>query len=285
LPVERLSDLSRAAATRLKARWPELPRDLRLDVVRSMLTDSETQVERSYARAMLVAFDDPDSEVRLVALDGLWELDTAAFLESLLGRVSSEDNAALRASEVEALSRFALQMELGKLDQHLSGRLRTQLLASLADPVPEVRGRALEAAGYLANDSEVTAAIDAAFRSGEPAARVSALRAMGRQADARWVEAIGQDLASDEPEMRYEAAKAAGENGDPRLAPALIDLTDDDDLEVQLAAVTSLGQIGGGLAINALRRVAQNAAAAVAEAAQEALDGAYVTAGDMRAPQ
>ena len=285
LPVEGLSDLSRAGAACLRANWPDLPHDVRLRVARQMLEEAEAHVERDYTRAMFVAFADVAPEVRVAALEGLWEDASSALLEQLLSEIADEPNDELRAAEAEALGRFALLAEMGDLNLALSERVRETLLTIIdSDETPTVRQRALESVGYLSGDADVVAAIDDAYHSGSQELRVSALRAMGRQADQRWVETIGREFSSREPELRFEAARSAGQNGDPRFVPGVIDLTEDEDLEVQLAAIAALGELGGRLAINALRRLSESDVPAIAEAASDALNSAYVLAGDLRPP-
>jgi HEAT repeat protein len=284
LEVERLSDLTRAGAACLRDRWLDLPSALRRRVVHQMVSEAEEQVERNYDRAMLVAMDDPETDIRLAALEGLWEYDDPSLLASLLERIIEEPDDTLRGTMTEALGRFALLAELGQLDEPLVERLRETLLTLLEDESTTVRQRAIEGAGYFADDRDVIEAIEDAYASRDTDSRASALRAMGRQADPRWVESIGVEFSSHEPELRYEAARAAGQNGDPRLVPGVIDLTADEDLEVRLAAIAALGQLGGRLAVNALRRLVQSQTPAVADAAEDALNEAYLTTGELRPP-
>ncbi|MEX1158184.1 MAG: HEAT repeat domain-containing protein [Thermomicrobiales bacterium] len=283
LLVQPLSDLSRAAAAYLKERWPGLPSATRLAFVQAMRQDAEEQIEHNYNRALLVALRDADAETRLSAIDGLAELDSHVFCVILLEHVEDEPDERVRAVEAMALGRFALQSELDLLDDETATRLKDTLLRlCVGDPSAEVRRRALESLGYLAGDSDVVRQISEAYESGIHALRVSALHAMGRLADPRWLDIVHDELTSDEPELRFEAVTAAGTIGDERSVIELIDRITDEDVEVQMAAIASLGTIGGQLAINTLRTLTEDDSEAIVDAAEDALEEARLISNPLR---
>jgi hypothetical protein len=280
LPFERLADLSRPGVDRLRERWDELPPARRLLVVDGMVKATETSVERNYERALLASFDDADADIRRRALDGLWEHESDAFLTRLLDDVDGATPSVLRLAELDALAHYVILAELEELDAPLAERLVATLKRVMTgDPDLAVQRMALESLAYLSSDDEVSDAIAREYASPDTEARVSAVRAMGRQALTRWLTPIETEFASTEPELRFEAARAAGGLSDQRLVSGLIELVDDEDVEVQFAAIASLGAIGGRLAINTLRRLSQGDKPAIVEAAQEALDEAELGLG------
>lgn len=283
LLVEPLSDLGRDAAAYLGERWPELPSETRLAAVFAMREDAENEIEHNYDRALLVALHDGEANTRLAAIDGLAELESPTFCDALLAGVEQEPDERVRAAEAMALGRFALQAELNELEEQTSNRLRATLLRLLgSDPSPEVRRRALESAGYLAGDADIVRHIDAAYESGNHKSRVSALHAMGRQADTRWLDIVHRELSSDDPELRFEAVTAAGTIGDERSVLELIDRLSDEDVEVQMAAIASLGAVGGQLAVNTLRKLTEDDSPAIVDAADDALEEAQLTSNPLR---
>jgi HEAT repeat protein len=281
--VAPLSDLSREGVQRLRQRWSEIAATCRAELVQAMAADAEASVERNYDRALLIALDDESGATRLAAVEALWELESPAFLDALLQRIEDEPDERVRAAEAMALGRFALLGELEELSASSAARTRDVLLRLHGEDTSlEVRRRALEALGCFAGDDDVVDEIQAAYDAGTHALRVSALHAMGRQADSRWVELVHEELTSDEPELRFEAVTAAGMIGDERSIPLIIDLVDDEDTEVRLAAVGALGNIGGTLAVNVLRRLCRSDSPAIAEAAQDALEEAMLYANPLR---
>ena len=98
------------------------------------------------------------------------------------------------------------------------------------------------------------------YGRGDLADRVSALYAMGRTYDARWLGTLIDELEAEESEVRFEAARALGELGRGEAVPELIGRLDDEDRPVRLAAVIALGQIGSRSATNALREHRADAA-------------------------
>jgi HEAT repeat protein len=281
--IELLSDLDRPGAAHLRERWLDISGEQRASLVQQMAADAETNVSHSYDRAFLVAITDPEAATRLAALQGLWEHESSDYLSFLLDHVDEETDDDVRAAEAAALGRFAMQAELGVLADDNAERVRSTLLRlHTNDRALEVRRRALESLGYFAEDQEIIDLIRIAFELGAVSMRASALQAMGRQADTRWVEDCHEELRSDEPEIRFEAVTALGMIGDPRSVPDVIDLTADEDTEVQLAAIAALGAIGGQMATNALRRLEQEESPIIAEAAEDALQEAALMASPLR---
>ena len=281
--VEPLSDLSRTAAAYFAERWPELPPENRLAAVLAMREDAEREIEHNYDRALLVALRDEDADTRFAAIDGLAELESPSYCNALLALIEQEPDPRVRAAEAMALGRFALQSELGELDERTAEQLRVCLLHLIEiDPSPDVRRRALESAGYLAGDPDIIRQIEDAYKSGNHPLRVSALHAMGRQGDVRWLDIVHHELTSDEPELRFEAVTAAGTIGEERSVIDLMDRLRDDDFEVQMAAIASLGAIGGQLAINTLRKLTEDDSEAIVDAAEDALEEAQLTSNPLR---
>ena len=120
----------------------------------------------------------------------------------------------------------------------------------------------------------MTGEIERAYRSTDETIQMSALYAMGRNLDARWLDTVLQEMQNSSPGLRFEATRAVGEFSDPRAVPQLIENLGDDDREVQLAAIGSLGRIGGTAPMNVLRRLASAKDDVVREAAEEALEEA-----------
>jgi HEAT repeat protein len=151
--------------------------------------------------------------------------------------------------------------------------MEAALLATLdAQETPLlVRRRALEAIAPRSHPS-IPARIEAAYHSPEPDEQLSAIFAMGRTSDPRWLVALIEELQSDDSERRYEAAVACGEIEDGRAVPALRRALSDDDRDVQLAAISALGHIGGREARQALTALIELSDEQLQEAAEEALE-------------
>ncbi len=266
-----LSDLPSSASRTLRDLWPQLPLDIRRRAIAEMVELSELNIALNFRQVFLVALDDIDPEVRIQAIQGLWEEEDTTVLRALLRVLAREDIPEVRAALAQALGRFADLAVQGRLSEELARELRTRLDEMLAPHEPvTVRRRALEAIAVY-GDEEVQEAIDTAYWSGEPALRVSALYAMGRTLDRRWLPILLDELRSDDPEHRYEAAIACGELQAAEAVDDLIALTGDTDREVQGAAILALGRIGGPVATNVLRRLARSDDPFVREAAAEAL--------------
>lgn len=282
-PVEMLSDLDRPAAQLLAEEWQTIPPDRRLALVQAMVADAEEHLHRQYARALRAALDDPDAEVRLASMDGLWEDESEEFKQLLLERIERELDPRVRASMAQALGRFAFDADPDD-DSSESFKRLYDTLSRLHDddPSEEVQRRALESLGYFGGTPGVIDRIEAAYSEGSFPMRVSALHAMGRQSDVRWLAICSEELSSDDPELRFEAVTALGSIGDERAVSGVIDALADDDTEVRLAAIAALGSIGGQIAVNALRRLANEDDPATVNAAEDALEEALLHTSPVR---
>jgi HEAT repeat protein len=259
--VTRLSDLSREGARLFAAAWPAIPDETRAKLVRRCEQLAEERVDLNFARAMRVALDDPSPVVRQLAIGALWEDESRDLRERLRGLLATDPSPDVRAAAAAALERFAGRMAAGGAEDEAGARLRDELLAAAGDEAAPyaVRRRALEALGPYGAEPAVAAAIEAAFDSDDHGLQCSAVYAMGRSAQARWLPAILGQLEGDDPELRFEAARAAGALGAADAFPGLIEAAGDEDAEVRHMAIGALGQIGGRGAVRALERLAEDA--------------------------
>jgi HEAT repeat protein len=274
--LKPLSGLGRADRDGFWPAWSAVAPMRRADIARAMVDLAEDDIDLEFSEPLLWLLDDDDAEVRSIAVEGLWESDSARVLRRLLAMLRGDPAPPVRVQVAMALSRFAYRAELDELDERDAQALRDALLGMILDgrqPL-DVRRRALESAGYFANLAEVQRQIGLAYESDEQLLRESALVAMGRSVSSRWLPTIAKELASPSPALRYEAARAAGEMAEEArgLLPKLAPLLNDSDSEVALAAIWALGQVGGDSARRALQQVRKSEDEARSQAAADALE-------------
>jgi HEAT repeat protein len=199
---------------------------------------------------------DDDVQVRAQSVKALWEYEYDDLVPVLL-RLLRDPEAIVRGEAALGLGRFLLRMEVLDRDDSLTEQIEGALRARYRDEAElmEVRGRALEALGVRGKDW-VHDLIEEAHGSGDRRLTISAIHAMGRNADLAWLPMIIEEMESEDAEMRFEAATAAGGIADEDAIPHLAELTADEDVEVQEAAIAALGQIGGPSARSVLHEVA-----------------------------
>jgi HEAT repeat protein len=194
--------------------------------------------------------------VRAESVKALWEYE-GDDLPPMLLRLLRDPEAIVRAEAALGLGRVLLRAELmgeggGRIDD-----IEEALRAVIYDQseIVEVRGRAIEAVGVRGHEW-VRDLIEEAYSSGDRRLQISAVHAMGRNADTEWLPTIIEEMHSDDSEMRFEAATSAGGIADESVIPELASLAIDEDPEVQEAAISALGQIGGPAARSALQSIA-----------------------------
>ena len=269
-----LSNLVPDEASAFEEAWRGTDVQRRRQVVRQLIELAEDNVELNFDAVFRMSLSDSDAEVRRSAIRGLWEYEGRDLIPTLVALLLEDADQRVRGEAALALGRYALKAELGEIRASDASIVDDALRRTIVDPeqTAEVRARAVEAVGAR-SQPWVLQIIEDAYHSGQHRLRVSALHAMGRNGDDRWLSTLVRELKSDDAEMRYEAATACGSLGDEAAVPHLMPLLKDDDAEVQEAAIQALGQIGGQEAKRALEdclaspeeRVRDAALAALAE--------------------
>ena len=274
--LKALSNIAPGNRANLLKAWLQIESTRRREISAALVTLAEDDVEFNFHEIQLAALDDPDPEVRASALGGLWELNSPTLLKRMATMIASDPSGEVRAAAATGLGRFMYMATIEELDESDAEAAHDALLAAASDEQQpqDVRRRALESLGYVGDEEPVAALIERAYNSGEQLERESALMAMGRSMQERWLPQVGHGLAALSPALRYEAARAVGELSDVAtpLLPRLLPLVDDEDEEVGLAAIWALGQVGGPNAKRVLQRVARSKNDGRRQAAADALD-------------
>jgi HEAT repeat protein len=270
--LERLSGMPEDRQDAFAATWPSIDVRRRRRVIQELEDLAEDNVEFNFDPVFVIGLGDEDADVRRESVKALWERDDSDIIEPLLRLLSSDDDAGVRAEAALALGRYVMLHEEGRLRDRYFEAVEGGLRLSLDDgnETVDVRARALEAIGSH-NEQWVRDAIRNAYESDSHRMKVSAVNAMGRSCDDRWLPLLVRELANDDPEVRYEAAVACGTVADERAIPHLVKLVMDPDDEVKQAAITSLGEIGGAQAKAALLLLLESESEATRESAADAL--------------
>ncbi|HVP05250.1 MAG TPA: HEAT repeat domain-containing protein [Dehalococcoidia bacterium] len=270
--LQRFSRLEKAERDELDRRWNQIDVRRRRRVMQELVELAEDNVDMDFDAVFLRGLQDSDSDVRLEALRGLWDAESPDLIDSLVALMEQDKNPEVRAEAALALGRFVLLSELGRLRERHFERVEAALhrVIDSTTEAGDVRARAIEAIGAY-DSAWVRQAIQNAYESGERSLKVSAVHAMGRSAQSRWLPLLVRELSSDDTELRYEAAIAIGQVAEESAIPHLLPLLTDEDEEVRGAAVAALGEIGGERAKSALMEMLDSSSSATREAAAAAL--------------
>lgn len=270
--LARLTAMSPEQSAAFAEAWPRIDVRRRRRIVQELIDLEEDNVDLNFDAVFLRALEDEDADVRLQSVRGLWEYEGSDLITPLLRLVEHGDVSPVRAEAALALGRFVQLFEEGHLRERHFREIESGLRRVIENggEIVEVRARTLEAIGSH-NDAWVRQAIREAYESDVRRLKVSAVHAMGRSCESRWLPLLTRELANDEAEIRYEAAVACGYLGDEKAVPHLVPLLSDSDLEVSRASIAALGEIGGMEARAALIALADSGSSAVNEAALAAL--------------
>jgi len=272
LEVERLSGLGTAEVSEFRAEWPKLSAERRRAILAVAVQLAENDVEFDFSPVFKACLSDADAAVRTTAIEGLWEDEEFRTADRLAVMLRQDPAENVRIAAAMALTHFTQLADDGKLYRPTAERLQQALESTALDASEslDVRRRSIEALATFGGEL-VDHLIATAYADREPRMQASAIYAMGRTCEQRWLDIVLREMESDNAELRFEAARAAGEIHAPRALVPLIGLLDDEDVEVRLAAIGALGEIGGDLANKALQRCAKGKDQAMRAAAIEAL--------------
>lgn len=248
----RFSGLEGAFLSNLKATWPKLSELRKRGLLEDLELFAEGNSVMDFDAVGAIGLSDEDAEIREIALRTLWQTDDERYLPEILTIIQSDESAKVRAQAAAVLGRFVFLGELGRIRKSLLEKASAALFSIMDnEDIEKVRQRALESLGF-SSDSRVAGLIEDAYDFGDEDWQASALFAMGRSVDERWVPSIMESLEHPNSEINREAARAAGELEIDEAIPLLISLLHDDVADVRLSATWALSQIGGEVASDAL---------------------------------
>lgn len=272
IDLTALSNLGRAEQDRFHEAWRGISPQRRRELVAALLELSEAHFDLAFNDLFRWLLEDDDPLVRARAIDGLWEDANIRQITPLLGLLHGDPAPEARAAAAISLGRFVLLGELGEIDEQAAWRVEEALRKAYdgREREPAVRRRILESLAYSGRDDVGTYILEA-YQQDDRDMQISAVCAMGRNADTRWRPYVLAELSSADNALRFEAVRASGELGLDDAVTDLIDLLGEKDIELRDSAIWSLGQIGGQQALRALRACARSEDEDLREAAQEAL--------------
>jgi HEAT repeat protein len=265
---------------------PEGPFSFTLNCVNELTTPekiAEVEAIRGHerdpeeARARLEELlADKDDDVRAEAAGAVWEHSEAPGLVARALELATKDGSPrVRAKALTALGRVLYEGSvagaeepgytpdalLGEPPLDVFRKVRGELLSAAKDEKRGLDERrfALEGLGFLGDDAEIGTLIESFWKRSEPAARLSAVFAMGRSGDARWAGPIREALGAPADEIRLQAIWAAGEAEVQPAREALVALAKSAHrLEERIAAIEALARLGGEPVAQLLLALAEN---------------------------
>ena len=255
--------------------WPSVKPARKLLLLNELAANLETDNIVSYEDIGRALLDDAAGEVRARALLLLAESNDPKLASKLTDILLNDTELAPRMEAANLIGEFILLGELEELSEDIQRKAEDALIKVIkSEDNPTLRKNALEALGYSSR-IEIIMLIESAFERTDPTWVASALRAMGRSHDERWLEDVVGKLLDDDPRIKFAAVEAAGELNIQDAGPILLKMLEDEeeDDDVIAAAIWSLSQIGGDDArVYLLHLIEQTDDEALTEYLEEALE-------------
>ena len=241
------SDISREDLDEVSKIWPDVWTERR----RGLLEDMETLAEKDtllfFDHMAVMCLTDSDPTARATAIRLLWQSDEESLIPKLIKILREDPEVIVRAAAATALGVFVYQGELEEIEPSTYNRILENLIQVHTGTDDRlVRRRALEALGY-ATHPDVAGFIEEAYETDNEEWLQSALFAMGRTYNSRWIDWILDMFDHPDSLVRYEAVRAAGELESGAAREPLFDLLEEgiDDEDTYFATIWSLSKIGG----------------------------------------
>jgi HEAT repeat protein len=241
------SDIAPADLDQLSQVWPEVWIERRRGLLEDMenLAEGDTLLYFDHVARMCLTDEDPVARATAIRL--LWQSQDEDLVPLLIKMLKDDPESIVRAAAATGLGAFVYLGEVEEIKESLYQELVDRLVETfLSSDDPLVRRHVLEALGYASHD-DVPSFIQSAYDSNNEEWLQSALMAMGRSCDPRWVDSVLRMIDHPDNLVRYEAVRAAGELECQDARDLLFDLLEEgtDDNDLYFAAIWSLTKIGG----------------------------------------
>jgi len=243
--LEHFSDISETDLAALMQRWPGLPQNRKRTLLQKLAENYQQDTLAYYDDLAVGLLDDPDEQIRFLALRLLVDADDTRILPRLVELAEGDSSLAVQTQAATVLGSFVESGELEDISPE-SQRLAEECLLRLSRVEnAEIQRAALESLGYSSRP-EAGVLIQNAFKKPDPTWVASALSAMGHSANEQYEELVLSKLDDPNSDVRRSAVQATGLLRMDSARQFLLDLLEDEeDSEVFTAAIWSLSQIGG----------------------------------------
>jgi hypothetical protein len=241
----RLSGLEGEELELYAKAWPNVNPQRRKALLDDLNTLSETNYFVDFNPVSNIALDDPIAEVRLAALEVLWNCEDVEFIPAYSHLLASDSDPQVRAKAATRLGQYIYLGEIEEIREIPFKQAESALLQAYHNDTHQlVQRRALEAISFSSHP-EVPDMIRAALNAGNDEWLIAALYAMGHSGDQQWEPTILEHLEHTNPEILLEAICAAGELSIEEAINPLLEYLGESDEEIRLEAAWALSEIGG----------------------------------------
>lgn len=245
--LDFFSDISDEDLNQLEQVWPNVRTERRRGLLEDMEEMAETDTLLFFDNVAIMCLKDEDPVARATAIRLLWQSQDEKLVPLLLDMLKEDPESIVRAAAATGLGLFVYLGELEEIKESTYRNLVDRLIeVHLSTDETLVRRRALEALGY-ASHPDIPGFIKRAYDTNHEEWLQSALFAMGRSCDSRWVGNVLTMMDHPDNLVRYEAIRAAGELEAKDARQPLFDILEEgtDDNDIYFAAIWSLTKIGG----------------------------------------
>ncbi len=244
--LHQFSDIQPENLKSLKSIWSGIG----ISRKRSLLEDLENLAEKdtllSFDNLAVSLLEDPDADIRALAIRLLWECEDTSLIPVFLNILSSDPSTTTSAAAATALGLFIYMGEVEKIPSLTLNNMEEGLIKAAREGKDSlIRRRALESLGF-SSQPEVHDLIATALYDPDPDWIISAMIAISRSNSQGWEKEVISYLNHENDDIRIESIQAVGQLELESARSILLEqLDEDEDPEIWHALLWSLSQIGG----------------------------------------
>ena len=249
------SDMNKVELQQIRDNWEFVSVARKASLLQDLGGMMEYNFQVSFDDFAKFCLKDNEPSVREGAIRLLFEYERRDLITVMLDILENDADEFVQAAAASMLGNYIYLGELEEIPRKDKIEIEKKLMATFEESdATIVQRRTLEALSFSSLD-EVIPMILAAYETGQKDWVVTALFAMGRNADQAWGPYIIRNLNHDDADIQFEAIQAAGEMYLEKALPyllALVEEADSLDQPIRLALAETFKNIGGGEVIGAL---------------------------------
>ena len=238
----------------VKSVWDLMDDSSLVSILSRLKILADTNISFDYSTVFKSMLLHESEEIRLKAIDGLWEHEDRSLIPVFTSFISKDNSQNVRLASANCLERFLDRSRSVPYPKRYLDSLKSTLLNILSGDTnvdESLRYKALEMIGYF-DGEEIDVLIKDAFFSENISVKSSAITAMGVTSNPIWLSLILSDLDDVYPTITISSIKSVGMLGDGEYSNWLMKYLSDEDVDIQIAAVQSLGILGNEIARGAI---------------------------------
>ena len=198
-----MSSLSEGNIDQFNSAWASISIERKKEILDELTNLSEVDIKMDFSQIFLIGISDKNSLIREASVVGLWESNDRMIIKPLTALIRDDPSNPVRQAAAMTLATFTRRSQEGKLIHRDYQQIRESLLYAIEDESSDIdtKRRSIETIAHLGS-SGIEDIIINAHKGYDSKLRQSAIYAMGRTSETRWIKLLIASLDDPDPAIR-----------------------------------------------------------------------------------